>query len=253
MNAARSSSSRQAVNVSSNWSTASTTFSSEFARARARRSSASGCSPGRITTCLHSSLPGKTPPASAGSRPARTTEDLPLPDGPTTPSSDVPTSRATSSATSRSRPKKYSASATSNGASPLKGHTTGRSLSSTSASRSSARCSSTTPPASSFSIERSSARPDSRSSGYLVDSARGLVPGPLARQLVDAAGNALAGLEQPVDGHLVAFGVGGVWSGDLPDRVRVEWAEVERAVGTRGRERLSAFPGRKRRAQALWG
>ncbi len=83
-----------------------------------------------------------------------------------------------------------------------------------------------------------------RSFGYLVDSARGLVPGPLARQLVDALWNAFAALEQPVDGYLVTFGVGGVWSGDLPDRVRVEWAEVERAVGTRGRERLSAFPRR---------
>ena len=62
---------------------------------------------------------------------------------------------------------------------------------------------------------------------------------------MDASGNALEGLEQPVDGHLVTFGVGGVWSGDLPDRVRVEWAEVERAVGTRGRERLTAFPGCK--------
>ena len=71
------------------------------------RSSAQGCSPGRISSSGQSSLPGRTPPASAGSRPARRTEDLPLPDGPTTPSSGAPTSCATSSATSRSRPKKY--------------------------------------------------------------------------------------------------------------------------------------------------
>jgi hypothetical protein len=41
------------------------------------------------------SLPGSTPPASACSRPALTTDDLPLPDGPTTPSSGAPTRRAT--------------------------------------------------------------------------------------------------------------------------------------------------------------
>ena len=41
-----------------------------------------------------------------GSSPARSAEDLPLPDGPTTPSSGAPASRATISATSRSRPKK---------------------------------------------------------------------------------------------------------------------------------------------------
>ena len=41
--------------------------------------------------------------------PARTAEDFPLPEGPTTASRGEPTSRATSSATSRSRPKKYSA------------------------------------------------------------------------------------------------------------------------------------------------
>ena len=89
------------------------------AAADARRA---GC-----TRCGQRSLPGSTPLASAGSRPARTTEDLPLPDGPTTPSSGAPTSRATSSATSRSRPKKYGASAASNDARPLNGHTTGAS------------------------------------------------------------------------------------------------------------------------------
>ena len=57
--------------------------------------------------------------------PARTAEDLPLPDGPTTASSGEPTSRATSSATSRSRPKKYSAWAASKVASPRNGQTAG--------------------------------------------------------------------------------------------------------------------------------
>ena len=50
--------------------------------------------------------PEATPLASAGSSPARTADDLPLPEGPTTPSRLAPTSRATISATSRSRPKK---------------------------------------------------------------------------------------------------------------------------------------------------
>ena len=79
------------------------------ARARARESSASGRSPGRITAWRQPSEPGTTPSASAGRRPARTAEDLPLPEGPTTASRVEPTRRATSSATRRSRPKKYSA------------------------------------------------------------------------------------------------------------------------------------------------
>ena len=60
---------------------------------------------------------------SAGSRPARSSDDLPLPDGPTIASSGASASRATSSSTSRSRPKKNSASSASNGASPLNGQT----------------------------------------------------------------------------------------------------------------------------------
>ena len=80
--------------------------------------------PGRMMMCLWSLSAGSTPSASAGSRPARTTEDFPLPDGPTTPSSVVPTSLGTSSRTRRSRPKKYCASATSNAASPLNGQIT---------------------------------------------------------------------------------------------------------------------------------
>ena len=65
------------------------------------------------------------PPASAGRRPARTAEDLPLPEGPTTASSVEPIRRATSSATRRSRPKKYSACAASKGARPRNGQISG--------------------------------------------------------------------------------------------------------------------------------
>ena len=72
----------------------------------ARRSSSSGRSPGRISTRRQLPLPGRTPAARAGRRPARSSEDFPLPDGPTMPRNPAPTRRATSSATSRSRPKK---------------------------------------------------------------------------------------------------------------------------------------------------
>ena len=48
--------------------------------------------------------PGAHRCTKAGTSPARTTEDLPLPDGPTTASSRAPASLAINSATSRSRP-----------------------------------------------------------------------------------------------------------------------------------------------------
>ena len=76
-----------------------------------------------MTTCIHSSEPGSAPLASAAESPARTMDDLPLPEGPTTPSSVAPGRRATSSATSCSRPKNASASATSKLARPLYGQT----------------------------------------------------------------------------------------------------------------------------------
>ena len=61
--------------------------------------------------------------SSAGSTPARSSEDLPIPEGPRIPTSVDSTSRASRSETSRSRPQKYSASARSKNASPLNGHT----------------------------------------------------------------------------------------------------------------------------------
>ncbi len=74
-------------------------------------------------------------PASDGRSPARISEDLPLPDGPTTAIRVEPTRRATRSATSRSRPKKYSAWAASNGARPRNGQTSGSEGSDGSATR----------------------------------------------------------------------------------------------------------------------
>ncbi len=55
--------------------------------AMATASSAMGCSPGRNTTWRHRSLPGRSPARSEGTSPAATTEDLPLPEAPTTPRS----------------------------------------------------------------------------------------------------------------------------------------------------------------------
>ena len=85
--AVRSASSRHAVKTSSNWSTASTSRRSRGASATAASSASSGCSPGRTSAIVHRSLPGSTPCASAGSSPARSAEDFPLPEGPTIPSS----------------------------------------------------------------------------------------------------------------------------------------------------------------------
>ena len=74
-----------------------------------------------VSATVQPSLPGSTPLRIAGMSPARTTDDFPPPEGPTTPSSGAPASRATRSATRRSRPKKRSASAGSNDTNPLNG------------------------------------------------------------------------------------------------------------------------------------
>ena len=46
--------------------------------------SSSGCTPGLMVTIVQAALPGRAPRRKAGTKPARTTEDLPLPDGPIT-------------------------------------------------------------------------------------------------------------------------------------------------------------------------
>lgn len=66
--------------------------------------------PGVTTATPQAAEPGSPPRASAGTRPARTSEDLPAPEAPATTSNDPSTSRASSSSTSRSRPTKRSAS-----------------------------------------------------------------------------------------------------------------------------------------------
>ncbi|TWP51036.1 hypothetical protein FKR81_18385 [Lentzea tibetensis] len=106
MNAARSSASRHRVKTSSNWST--TTRSAPSAE----RHSASGCAPGVISFV--------TPEARATS-PARSTDDLPEPDAPNTPTNRFSATFACSLRTSLSRPKKRSASSGWNAPSPTYG------------------------------------------------------------------------------------------------------------------------------------
>ena len=53
------------------------------------------------------------------------------------------------------------------------------------------------------SIERSSRAPGPRAVGDRADAPRRLASRPLARDLVDAARHAAAGLEQPLGGHVV--------------------------------------------------
>ena len=53
-------------------------------RPSAAASRSNGDAPGTISVTSHVSEPASAPSASAGSRPALTTDDLPMPDGPTT-------------------------------------------------------------------------------------------------------------------------------------------------------------------------
>jgi hypothetical protein len=74
--------------------------------AGAAASSSSGRSVGAKTSVGQSALPGRAPRPRAGSSPARTTDDLPLPDGPSTARKRVVLSFSTRCWTSESRPKK---------------------------------------------------------------------------------------------------------------------------------------------------
>ena len=152
-NRRRSSSSRQRVKTSSNWSTTSSRRSSSGrstsirsasrcsasappsrsrssgpatsslppAAARCVASEVSGAAPGFITRTLQPAEPGSAPPRSAGMIPARASEDLPLPDAPTTARKRPAFSRSIARWVSASRPKKSSASASSNGRKPRYG------------------------------------------------------------------------------------------------------------------------------------
>ena len=234
------------MNSSSNWSTARTRRHSRASRRVARPSSRSGCSPGRISACVQSSLPGRTPPARAGSSPARSTDDLPLPDGPTTASNGAPTRRATSSATSRSRPKKYSASAASNVARPLYGQTAGRDgVLAVGADQAGALASrlQLDDAAGELLLERAGlAAAGRRAPGRRVDAACGLASRPLGGGLVNIACDPAARGQQRLDGHRLRAGRG-VEGGDRPDAGGVERLEHERLVRLQSCECGGLLPG----------
>ena len=172
---------------------------------------------------------------------------MPLPDGPTMPSSGAPTSRATSSATSRSRPKKYWRVGDLERGQPLERAHHRRVV--VAVQRDAARraaCSSTTPPASSASIERSSARPAAARPATAPTRRAASRRAHWPRDLVDAAGDAAAGLEQPLDGHVLAAWPGAWRTAIARTAVGVERLERERAVGAEACERLGVFPARER-------
>ena len=144
MNADRAAASSTLVNTSSNWSTitqqaralgqhrgggeragpgrpaAATAATRRGPRTRRDRARASARRPGRRITRTQLVSP-RAPASIAGTRPARTADDLPLPDGPMTPRKPCSARRATISDTRRSRPKKTSASLTPNVARPTNG------------------------------------------------------------------------------------------------------------------------------------
>ena len=98
------------ASTSSNWSTTSSCGPGSSRRATPSIA-ASGSGPGTITAVRHGPSPGSCPLCTSGIRPALTSDDLPLPDAPTTATSRRSSTRAASSATSSSRPTKRSASA----------------------------------------------------------------------------------------------------------------------------------------------
>ncbi len=103
----------QSDTASSHWSTTST---ESPLRRKSPCSASIGAAPGVTTTTRRPSR------RSAAATPARTSDDFPLPDGPTTTSTPFADSRRRHSPTSTSRPKKPSASSTSNGTRPRYGH-----------------------------------------------------------------------------------------------------------------------------------
>ena len=127
MNSRRCASSWHAVKTASNWSTMNAGRpSSDRAASSARRAlrSAAGVAVGS-NTVTGPAIPGAAPASSRsrGTRPARSTDDLPAPDGPTSisGSGDASAARETSVPVTSSRPKNQRASSASNLASPRYG------------------------------------------------------------------------------------------------------------------------------------
>ena len=85
-------------------------------------SSSSGCSPGRIDRTSHFPGPNKVVFLSQGTRPAKTSDDLPLPDPPITVRNWLCRKCWSISSASRSRPKKGKRSSRANARMPGYGH-----------------------------------------------------------------------------------------------------------------------------------
>ena len=223
--------------------------------ARDRRASpASGARRDGATNWRQCLLPGSTPRASAGSRPACTTDDFPLPDGPMTPSIGAPTSRATSCATSCSRPKKYGASATSNEASPLNGHIDGLLLSVPDPVDALARGLERLDVVRKLGLDRAQVGAARRGApGDRAHPSRGLAARPVAGDLVHPARHAPAHVEQPLVRDVIGRVRGRVEEGDLAHRGEVERLEHDRLVNAEVRERLLVVPGHEDENLAVRG
>ena len=104
----RSAGSSQSVYSSSNWSTTTSVAASP--------SIAGGCAPGCTSRVLVT--PGTSPAPTDAIRPARSSEDFPLPDAPTSASRRRGASRSMTEPSTASRPKKNARSSASNASSP---------------------------------------------------------------------------------------------------------------------------------------
>ena len=160
--------------------------------------------------------------------------DLPLPDGPTIPSSGAPARRATISATSRSRPKKNAASSGSNAARPLNGQTTTSAGDPRSLARGLQRDDDVARELVLGRAQPGAAR--RRAPGGTAQAADALGPRPLDRGLVDLARHAAAVLHQAGDRHLHVLARVRVEARDGGHVVGVERPEHDRRIDARHRE-----------------
>ncbi len=109
MKRSRAAGSSQSVYSSSNWSTTTSVAASPSI-------AAGGCAPGCTSRVLVT--PGTSPAPTDAIRPARSSEDFPLPDAPTSASRRRGASRSTTEPSTASRPKKKARSSASNASSP---------------------------------------------------------------------------------------------------------------------------------------
>ena len=249
-NSARSASSRQAVNSSSNWSTASTRCHSRASRRVARRSSRSGCSPGRITRLgpvlaarQHAAgergqQPGPHDRRLAAARRADDREQRRA-DEPRDELGDEPLA-----------PEEVLGVG---GVEASPGPCTGRPSASVVVAVAAgeagalARGLELDDAAGQLGLERARlAAAGRRAPGGGVDAPRRLAPRPLARRLVDAARDAAAGREQRLDRDRAVSAVRRVEAGDGAHAAGVERLERDRLLRLQPCERRRLQPGGER-------